>query len=127
MNDSNAENFMRLAKDPQIGAGVMIAKVIWKHMYTDSGMVRARSFTESRVIPSSRKRLNPPTNDEPQVKAMLWPTTIHKTVTRQAMEKLCINVAKTFILRTMPTAQDQESSSSARAQSRSASPRCRRC
>ena len=32
MNHSIAENFMRSAKAPAISAGVMIAKVIWKHM-----------------------------------------------------------------------------------------------
>ena len=32
MNHSIAENFMRSAKAPQISAGVMMAKVIWKHM-----------------------------------------------------------------------------------------------
>ena len=39
MNISIAENFMRSAKAPQISAGVMIAKVIWNIMKTDSGMV----------------------------------------------------------------------------------------
>src|SRR6516225_8190288 len=62
MNHNNAENFIRPAKDPQISAGVIIAKVIWKHIYTDSGIVLARSFTESMFIPSYKKRLNPPTN-----------------------------------------------------------------
>ena len=32
MNHSMAENFMRSANEPAISAGVMIAKVIWKHM-----------------------------------------------------------------------------------------------
>ena len=32
MNHSMAENFMRSANAPAIRAGVMIAKVIWKHM-----------------------------------------------------------------------------------------------
>ncbi len=32
MNHSIAENFMRSAKAPAMRAGVMIAKVIWKHM-----------------------------------------------------------------------------------------------
>ena len=41
MNHSIAENFMRSAKAPAISAGVMIAKVIWKHMKTDSGIVAA--------------------------------------------------------------------------------------
>ena len=39
MNSISAENFMRSAKAPQISAGVMMAKVIWKHMKTDSGIV----------------------------------------------------------------------------------------
>ena len=32
MNHMKAENFMRSANAPAISAGVMIAKVIWKHM-----------------------------------------------------------------------------------------------
>ena len=32
MNHIIAENFMRSAKAPEISAGVMMAKVIWKHM-----------------------------------------------------------------------------------------------
>jgi hypothetical protein len=32
MNHTSAENFMRSAKEPAMRAGVMIAKVIWKHM-----------------------------------------------------------------------------------------------
>ena len=44
MNQSMAENFMRSAKAPAISAGVMIAKVIWKHMYTVSGIVAASGF-----------------------------------------------------------------------------------
>ena len=32
MNSTSAENFMRSAKAPTISAGVIIAKVIWKHM-----------------------------------------------------------------------------------------------
>src|SRR5262249_19044061 len=45
MNRISAENFIRSANEPQISAGVMIAKVIWKHMNTDSGMVAASEFT----------------------------------------------------------------------------------
>ena len=47
MNHSIAENFMRSAKAPAISAGVMMAKVIWKHMKTDSGIVLASSCTLS--------------------------------------------------------------------------------
>ncbi len=36
MNSSMPENFIRSANEPQIRAGVMIAKVIWKHMNTFS-------------------------------------------------------------------------------------------
>ncbi len=32
MNSMKAENFMRSASAPAISAGVMMAKVIWKHM-----------------------------------------------------------------------------------------------
>ena len=46
MNHSIAENFMRSAKAPQISAGVMIAKVIWKHMKTDSGMVAVEAAVD---------------------------------------------------------------------------------
>ena len=70
MNHNKAENFIRPAKDPQISAGVIIAKVIWKHIYTDSGIVLARSFTESMFIPSYKKRLNRRRTDPP-VKARL--------------------------------------------------------
>ncbi len=45
MNRIMPENFIRSAKEPQIRAGVMIAKVIWKHMNTDSGIVAASEFT----------------------------------------------------------------------------------
>ena len=41
MNQSIAENFMRSAKAPAISAGVMMAKVIWNIMKTNSGMVSA--------------------------------------------------------------------------------------
>ena len=41
MNQSMAENFMRSANAPAISAGVMMANVIWKQMYTLSGMVAA--------------------------------------------------------------------------------------
>ena len=43
MNSRNAEYFIRSASAPAIRAGVMIAKVIWKNMYTVSGMVGARA------------------------------------------------------------------------------------
>ena len=61
-----AENFMRSAKAPAISAGVMIAKVIWKHMYTVSGIVTARPFgfpapvAMSLRMPCRNKRLSPP-------------------------------------------------------------------
>ena len=42
MKISSAENFMRSAIAPMISAGVMMAKVIWKHMKTNSGMVPCR-------------------------------------------------------------------------------------
>ena len=47
-----AENFIRSAKAPVISAGVMMAKVIWNIMNTDSGMVPASvAFTVS--LPAS--------------------------------------------------------------------------
>src|SRR5580700_2794916 len=51
MNQSIAENFMRSAKEPQISAGVIIAKVIWNIAYTVSGMVVPRCETLS--LPAS--------------------------------------------------------------------------
>ncbi len=57
MNITSAENFMRSANAPQISAGVMMAKVIWKHMNTDSGIV---PFSVSTSMPFSRKRSMPP-------------------------------------------------------------------
>src|ERR1700677_4062671 len=42
MKASIAENFMRSAKEPQISAGVMIAKVSWNTAYTVSGIVVPR-------------------------------------------------------------------------------------
>ena len=47
MNHIMAENFMRSANDPQISAGVMMAKVAWNIAYTVSGMVTARCDTDS--------------------------------------------------------------------------------
>ena len=57
MNSTSAENFMRSAKAPQISAGVMMAKVIWKHMNTDSGIVPLRVPTS---MPFSMNRDMPP-------------------------------------------------------------------
>ncbi len=37
----NAENFMRSAKAPRIKAGVIIANIAWKIMYTSAGIVAA--------------------------------------------------------------------------------------
>ena len=77
MNHSIAENFMRSAKAPAISAGVMIAKVIWKHMYTVSGIVTARLFglpmpvEMSLKMPCKKTRLSPPIKGEPGVNARL--------------------------------------------------------
>ena len=49
---------MRSAKAPVIRAGVMIAKVIWKVMKTDSGIV---PVSESLPIPARNIFSNPPT------------------------------------------------------------------
>jgi hypothetical protein len=68
MNHSIAENFMRSAKAPQISAGVMMAKVIWKHMNTDSGIV---PFSAPTPIPIRKKRELPPIQGLPSVKAQL--------------------------------------------------------
>ena len=62
MNSIMAENFIRSANAPAIRAGVMIAKVIWKVMNTDSGMVPASACVDSKVIPERNALLNPPTN-----------------------------------------------------------------
>ncbi len=54
MNHSIAENFMRSAKAPQISAGVMMAKVIWKVMNTDSGIVPLSASTPMPVQQEAR-------------------------------------------------------------------------
>ena len=62
MNSRNAEYFIRSANAPAISAGVMIAKVIWKNMYTVSGMVGARGLAMfmSSLSGASRKYLKLP-------------------------------------------------------------------
>ena len=60
MNHISAENFIRSAKAPVISAGVMMAKVIWNIMKTDSGMVAASALTESIAMPCSSTRSRPP-------------------------------------------------------------------
>ncbi len=60
MNSTSAENFMRSAKAPTISAGVMIAKVIWKVMKTDSGIVPASEWALSSVIDLSMNCDVPP-------------------------------------------------------------------
>ena len=70
MNHIMAENFMRSAKAPAIRAGVMMAKVSWKHMKTVSGTVLARSCTLSSVRPAMKIRLRPPMIELPGVKAL---------------------------------------------------------
>ena len=57
MNRSTALNFMRSAKAPTISAGVMMAKVIWNVMNTDSGMV---PLMESTVTPARNILSSPP-------------------------------------------------------------------
>ena len=52
---------MRSAKAPAISAGVMIAKVIWKVMKTDSGMRRRQRIGDPLgSMPARKKRLKPP-------------------------------------------------------------------
>ena len=53
-----AENFMRSAKAPVMRAGVMMAKVIWKVMKTDSGIVPT---SESFPMPARKALSRPPT------------------------------------------------------------------
>src|SRR5579863_2242239 len=66
MNHIIAENFMRSANEPQIRAGVMIAKVAWNIAYTVSGMVvprcEALTFISSCMYttPLKKARLKPP-------------------------------------------------------------------
>ena len=60
MNSTSAENFMRSAKAPTISAGVMMAKVIWKVMNTDSGIVAASPLVLSSVMPLSMNCDMPP-------------------------------------------------------------------
>ncbi len=58
MNQHIAENFMRSAKAPAMSAGVIMAKVIWNIMNTDSGIVPE---TASTLMPARKKRERPPT------------------------------------------------------------------
>src|SRR5450631_92760 len=66
MNHIIAENFIRSANEPQISAGVMIAKVAWNMQYTVSGMVSPRCDTESLAsscrytMPLRNTRVKPP-------------------------------------------------------------------
>ena len=63
MNSTMAENFMRSAIEPTISAGVMAAKVIWKQMYTYSGIttpsVNVSAFV-SGVMPARKALEKPP-------------------------------------------------------------------
>ena len=59
---------MRSATAPVISAGVMMAKVIWNVMNTDSGMV---PVIESTVRPLRNNRPKPPTNADPSLNARL--------------------------------------------------------
>ncbi len=77
MNHNSAENFMRSANAPQISAGVMIAKVIWKTMNTVSGMVSAAAASRpspsvnglSQPMPSRNRRERSPMTVPPLPKA----------------------------------------------------------
>jgi hypothetical protein len=60
MNSTSAENFMRSAKAPTMSAGVMMAKVIWKVIKTDSGIVPARECVLSKVMDWSMNCDMPP-------------------------------------------------------------------
>ncbi len=77
MNQSIAENFMRSAKAPAMSAGVMIAKVIWNVMYTDSGIVSPRCDTDTlpasfmKTMPFRKKRSKLPIIGPPLVNATL--------------------------------------------------------
>ena len=70
MNTNIDENFMRSAKAPVISAGVMMAKVIWKVMKTDSGIVPCKV---SLLMPARNAFEKPPMNafmPPPSAKAM---------------------------------------------------------
>jgi hypothetical protein len=53
-------------------------------------------------MPLNRTRVAPPMNRLPGVNAHEYPTSHHRIVTTQVQAKLCIRVASTFFLRTMP-------------------------
>src|SRR5262249_52471252 len=64
MNSMSAENFMRSANPPTISAGVMQAKVIWKQMYTSSGITTPLenvATLDSGVTPMRKTLDSPPT------------------------------------------------------------------
>ena len=76
MNSISAENFMRSAKAPTISAGVIIAKVIWKHdvdVFRDDDAVREGRATSCSASTPLRKAFEkPPTKSlrpPPLVKA----------------------------------------------------------
>ena len=68
---------MRSANAPAISAGVMMAKVNWKHRYTVSGMVGANGLglpiplEMSLTMPCRKARSMPPMNGVPARNARL--------------------------------------------------------
>ncbi len=72
-------------------------------------MVKARCETDSlfagscmKVMPLKKARLAPPRNPLPGVNAHEYPMTHQSRVTTQVIAKVCMSVASTFFLRTMP-------------------------
>jgi hypothetical protein len=104
-------NFSRSAVAPVISAGVMMANIIWKAKKRMGGMVRksspGSSFTiapsESNFMTSAMKAKSKfPTSPPPSPKARENPTTAQMTPIRPIAKTFCINMPRTFLLRTIP-------------------------
>ena len=96
---------------PVINAGVMMANIIWNPKKMMGGMVRKSSPGSSlTTAPSasncwmlamkanSKSPMKPPLSPNASEK----PTTAHSTPIRPMAKKFCINIPRTFLLRSMP-------------------------
>ena len=73
MKINSAENLSRSAKAPQMSAGVMIAKVIWKAEKTYSGMVGASAtLIELPLMPAMKKCANEPMKAPGLFQSLFW-------------------------------------------------------
>ena len=102
-NTQNEPNFIRSAMAPVIRAGVMTAKVSWKQAMTEVGTPAMNSSLVACRMPqywvSEPMRPWPPTS---WPNARLKPKRTQITLTMPMQMKFCINIARTFLPRTMP-------------------------